>query len=419
MGNCWSASPDKIDGLGYQVPDNYELQRPTAESAKKLDQLIKANNATYGVLWNDRKFHNHLPHALISAYFLGADPKQLTYIYEKVSQTLSPWQEDQPEEVTDEDWEKFLGKREYERGYFDFYSDKINFTKNSWKNTVKRYLVDEHDCLVNGVYGGLTHAIIHLGYAFEVDSAYLAVEALTLNATNYQSYDLKLPNVEKTTNDLMELVEQMRNDEDLDGLYERPSQDGPTACLDRIPEKLAYYTARLHIEDPLSTLKDILQLGALALLATHKDDKPAYSFFLLHLLTSSQEVCEILLSENSDEVIPISLHHKIIQDLWTTVVIVYITQLRPRVKVERVENIEIKSIPKAWQDAVNLVLNGPSKARTDEHFIKAIRALLFCEQFFNDETGFYAKGALQFAQSFSANPHYTGFETTPLLDVKQ
>ena len=45
-----------------------------------------------------------------SSYILGANPDQLTKIYEVESRGLEPWQ-DSPGEISIDDWREFLGKR--------------------------------------------------------------------------------------------------------------------------------------------------------------------------------------------------------------------------------------------------------------------------------------------------------------------
>jgi hypothetical protein len=57
--------------------------------------------------------------ALISAYLLGADERDLDHIYEVESKVLEPWK-DSPGEVTGEDWRDYLGKKEYAIFNFSF-----------------------------------------------------------------------------------------------------------------------------------------------------------------------------------------------------------------------------------------------------------------------------------------------------------
>lgn len=63
MGGIFSrVSAKGIDGIGLTPPAEYGIARPTSASTEKLEQLIRANNHMNAVLFNNRRFHNHLPH---------------------------------------------------------------------------------------------------------------------------------------------------------------------------------------------------------------------------------------------------------------------------------------------------------------------------------------------------------------------
>lgn len=51
-----------IDGIGLIPPEEYRLVRPTPASAEKLEQLIRENNQKNAILFNNKRFHNHVPH---------------------------------------------------------------------------------------------------------------------------------------------------------------------------------------------------------------------------------------------------------------------------------------------------------------------------------------------------------------------
>jgi hypothetical protein len=68
-----SSSSQAIDGLGLEIPPSYGLPRPTPESLRKLNQLLKGNHFTYGFLFNDKAFHNHAPHVCCCTWILLFD----------------------------------------------------------------------------------------------------------------------------------------------------------------------------------------------------------------------------------------------------------------------------------------------------------------------------------------------------------
>jgi hypothetical protein len=403
MGN--RVSSIGIDGLGVRVP--YAIPRPTKESTEKLNQLIRANNASYQVFFNHRKFHNHLPHSLSSIYFLGATPEQLTAMYEEEAEKLDPWLEDSPENITDQNWVDHLGDKAYERGYFDYFSDKISdaswdYSTWDWRKVSKDFLLDHNgENMFDGLVGGLLHPLIHFGYAQELDSGFVAAEALTLTACSYQDLSTFVKPDDKVpkTDDVVSILMEIRNDPSFDE-FDHPSKTSTTKAMERFPEQLNHYTNRLQIDS--TTPEKLIKASAALFAASHKDNDPQYDFFLLHCLTSSHETLELLLAPAvTTSFIPKNVQEKLVRELWFTVVTVYVAQCRPTIKPSRVNDYHIDSKEAAWKEAVDLTLNG--KERFDLHLAKAVRALLFTEQYFAEDTDFYAKAVLQYARNFSEN----------------
>lgn len=179
MGIRFSVTTDSLgdsfqnfDGIGLKRPA--DLPFPTSQSRKKLVQLLLANHHNYNVLCSeDRSSQNILSHVLVSLYYLGASPDQLYSSYEMLVENLIEWEEDSPQEVTLEDWHDFIGKKEYSRGFFDFYKEKIqdDDSGNDWKKTAHYFLTEVFDkgkgseeiCLLSGIFGGSINALIHLG----------------------------------------------------------------------------------------------------------------------------------------------------------------------------------------------------------------------------------------------------------------
>lgn len=416
MGNKLSSSA-AIDGLGTKIP--YAIPRPTAESTEKLNQLIRANNATYAIYFNHRKFHNHLPHSLASIYYLGATPEQLTAMYEREAETLVPWKEDSPQVITNENWTQYFDDKNFERGYFDYFSDKISDAQWDWRKVTRKFLLDKDENMFDGLVGGILHPLIHLGYAQELDSGLVAAEALSLCACEYQDFSRFIdPNPEldhpNPTNDPVKILEEIREDPAFD-IYTSPKQTSPPKTMRDFPEKIRYYTNRLEI-DPKNTLITLLKSSAVLFTASHQDGDPQYDFFLLHCLTSSHESIEILMSSTGDDIIPAAAEERYLKLLWCQVVATYITQCRPSIKPSRVTGYEIESKEAAWKEAVELTLSKGERFY-DLHLCKAIRALLFTEVTYGEENDdFYAKAALQYARNFNKNGYANANGHT--LDLK-
>ncbi|ODQ66362.1 hypothetical protein NADFUDRAFT_45846 [Nadsonia fulvescens var. elongata DSM 6958] len=417
-----------MDGLGHLL-NIKGIRAPTAASKTKLDQLLRGNHHNYGVLWNDQKFHNHMPHILCSAYFLGASPTQLAAIFEECCKPLVEWQEDDVEEIMIEDWYTFLGDKRHERAFKDFYDDAIGDANFDWMTVVHTFLHNDHDRkhnLLFSLVGGLLHPLIHLGYAFEVNDANLASEALVLASTESPSYLPLVANPEniikfpvKAGKKPLDFFLDLRNDSNFDGYYEKPL-DGtiPELLADKYQDIFPYVFG-LDISDYAKTLNDLLSLSSLLLTATHVPHKdPVFSFALLHLLTGTHAACEILLSPKISKVLPETQERQdLIRGLWLNYIVLYIRQLRPKFDHNRVLEYDFQSQPEIadlitsggglitrddmWKRAVFLALN--SEGKFDEHYVKAIRSLAFAETQLAPvgdylvEGDFFAKAALMFA----------------------
>ena len=95
-----------------------------------------------------------MPHVLSSAYILGATEQQLHHIYDAEAAELEPW-EPSPAEIVQSDWRTFLGDKEYQRAYVDFFEDALAMRHHyDWKKVVDEYMFQGKEPLVNALIGG-------------------------------------------------------------------------------------------------------------------------------------------------------------------------------------------------------------------------------------------------------------------------
>lgn len=144
-----SASTVTLDALPVRHVET-DQERP-GRSAK---HLIKANHVNYAVVYKDLQQSNTNAHAICTAYILGANENQLNAIYDEQIKDLEPWRPS-PAEVIDEDWRDFLGDRNYQRAFVDFFEDKLamKFSYN-WKEEMISVLTAGDEPLVNCLIGG-------------------------------------------------------------------------------------------------------------------------------------------------------------------------------------------------------------------------------------------------------------------------
>lgn len=360
----------------------------------------------------------------MSAYYLGATPQQLNEVYESQADVLDQWQEDSPDEVTDQDWRQLRGKKEYTSAWKDYITDKVSeVSADDWASVARSYLYEKKDNLFVGLYGGLVHPLIHLGYAVETDSPLIGIEAIAMCGTEYSDFrstldaaDVTVKDSDKTT-DPLEIITEIRNDKDLNGKIKAQRDYTVPKLIEYQQAKIAYYTQRLRVPDTVdkTLVTSFMKAFALLLSTTQIKGDPQYDFFLLHLLTSSHELFEICLSPLGRKALPPETHKEALRLQWSQAVAMYINAKRPLVKPELLDEVEIESAASAWRTIIDKALTGPQ--RFDSHYVKAIRAFLFAHVYTGDEDLLFTKAAYKFATEFANLDGYGGYNAKRSLDV--
>lgn len=150
------ASRDAPTTISLPPVEVHVLEGNKDRRPRTLRHLLRANHVNHSILYHNLQFDNHLPHILCSAYHLGATPEQLYHIYEVDSKTLEPWK-DSPSQIAEEDWRDFLGEKQYQRAYVDFFEDALAMKHAyNWKELVEKYMFQGDEPLINGLIGGRT-----------------------------------------------------------------------------------------------------------------------------------------------------------------------------------------------------------------------------------------------------------------------
>lgn len=174
------------------------------------------------------------------------------------------------------------------------------------------------------------HPLIHLSYAYEMDSKEVAMEALGLACVEYDflakytedAAYAELPAPQKVASP-MELLIRMSGD---DRFAAFPREPGP-GMLEAVFKKrealiLEYWNA-WDLSDPQKQF-ELSQEAAVALLvATVKPAERNYNFFLVHLLTTSHALRVLL------PFLPPESHMTLIRQWWLLAVAVFISTGRP------------------------------------------------------------------------------------------
>ncbi|CAA9957470.1 DUF4243 domain containing protein [Pyrenophora teres f. maculata] len=387
----------------------HDIETSAEKRPRTLKHLLKANHANYSIIYHDLRFHNHTPHILGSAYLLGGTTEHLNDIYEKEAAQLEPWH-DAPGEITADDWRDFLGKREYQRAFIDFFEDQLVSKKYDVKEVIDEFLLRGKEPLINGIISGLAHPLIHLGYAYELNSKTVAIEALAMGSCFYGSLHKYIDDPKYTKpsphaatgrqTGLLVLLDKVREDKRFDGLYDHRSGDITKVLEEREEAFLEYWNA-WEITNPNEQFQAAQEVGLGLLTGTQAPEKGKYDFFLVHVLTSSHAI-RILLP-----LIPSKFHVSLLRQWWLFALAVFIAQMRPEIDMDSV--IPGDGSEKTWKHVVDKALNGPHS--TDAHYVKALRALKVAEETWGISeaaSSHWLNAAVKFADGFEG---WGGFGT--------
>lgn len=104
-------------------------------------------------------------------------------------------------------------------------------------------------------------------------------------------------------------------------------------------------------------MEALTKTAILLLTTTHKPNDPQFDFFLCHAVTSAYALRTIL------PVLPAKHHTRLIRSHWLLTLFVYLTQMRPSIKPELLEEVDASG--RGWDYIQDTVLRNP-----ETHFMK-------------------------------------------------
>ncbi|KAI5295707.1 hypothetical protein KEM52_000455 [Ascosphaera acerosa] len=416
-----SASGDAADsGAAVHLPPVpvHRIESATERPARTLKHLIRLNHITNAVYFNRQIFHNHVPHLLGSAYMLGATGEQLNKLYESESKPLDRWV-DSPSEITRDDWRDFLGKKEYQRAYVDFFEDEIYHKRYDWEAVVRQYLFEGRQPLFNELVSGVTHPLIHLGYAYELSHPDVAVEALTLATTSYGDRHKYLEDAHYadkpapyTSRSVLEILQRMRDDPQFDGLFTHAGVSNLSALFSKHEDRLLDHwrawdlaptsdaggagaspdrrSLNAQFQQAFYASAALVAGSSTAFIGQGTGTERYHDFFIVHLLTSLHAVRVLL------PIIPAEYHVPLLREWHLMTVALYVTQLRPRVDPDSIAKYPVND--RGWAWVQEQALAGAWAA--DAHFVKAVRAFKVGGETWPEDEAWYLRAALKFIDEF-------------------
>ncbi|CAK7198655.1 hypothetical protein SEUCBS139899_001319 [Sporothrix eucalyptigena] len=441
--------PSVASARGLPPVPVHSVETSPEKRPRTLKHLLRGNHVNHALLHGPHNSrHNHMAHALCSAYLLGATPEQLNKIYDAVAPKLVAWQPS-PAEIADVDWRDYLGDPAYQRAYVDFFEDVLaeHSVAYNWRTVVETYLLgegrrqrgddDDDNVMVEGdqvqqifssradvtndseddtdnhpllhsLISGLGHPLIHLAYAYEMDSRVLAMEALGMSAVTYNPAFEKKFALDESSFDVQ--VSDKLQGLSLQALVDRVAQDRRFTAVapgsmsaesvllappsPKVEEAILEYWHAWDVsggsdKDLTPRVREAQDVAIAMLIASVKPGTHSYNFFVCHVLTTSHAV-RVLLPE-----IPAAMHASILRQWWLLTLAIYVSVGRPAVDPD---NVPTDRKGKGWtyveQQAVS------SRWSTDAHYIKTIRAIKEATRTWGDIRDNYLNAAVWFVDDF-------------------
>lgn len=254
--------------------------------------------------------------------------------------------------------------------------------------------------LINNLISGLGHPLIHVGYAYELSSRTVAIEALGLAACFYNDWHVYLDDPKYTqpapnpTDSLFIILDRISHDSKFDGFDHRGSDNIDVLLNDKMKAAAALeYWNSWTLTNPKDQFAESQKVAVALLVAAEppsgvRDDK--FDFFAVHLLTSSHAVRVLL------PLLPSRFHLPLVRQWWLFTLLVYIAQLRPTINIDTIKLIELEG--RDWNWVTSKALE--SEWKTDAHFVKALRCIKEAGKTWGDPNQFFLKAAIKFGEGF-------------------
>ena len=250
----------------------------------------------------------------------------------------------------------------------------------------------------------VAHPLIHLGYAFEISSREIAMEALGLVATQYNFLHKYLDDARYTRSTTsrglkpLDILGRIAKDERLDGIADHHGVGNLRDLFTNYEEVLMEYWNLWHINSLTAQFQDSQHDAVMLLMATPQGGE--YNFFFVHLLTSSHALRIIL------PLIPTTFHVSLVRQWWLITLALYCIQSRPPVGNNPVSNYDTSNRDWEWVEKEAIA----GKWSLDAHYVKALRAMKAAAQTWGDHDSFYLRAAVRFGDTFSGWGGFTSLD---------
>lgn len=200
------------------------------------------------------------------------------------------------------------------------------------------------------------------------------MEALALTATQYNFFHKYIDDPSYTqpaepelkSSSPLHILNIMNNDKRLGQMFKEPGFDNLGTLFEDYEDIVMEYWNAWSLDDPKKQFQESQEAAVALLVATVRPGTHSYSFFFVHLLTTSHAV-RILLP-----VVPAEFHINLVRQWWLLTIAVYAIFNCPLVDPDYIKPGDVAG--KQWNYVEEKALNGAYS--TDAHFVKGLIAFL-------------------------------------------
>ncbi|KAF2860411.1 hypothetical protein K470DRAFT_258006 [Piedraia hortae CBS 480.64] len=359
----------------------YSRKGISKEATDKTNELLQKNHDQFNIFFNNKGFHNHIAHHLLTIWSLRATEDQVVQAFkdnESYQMPAKEVHEDVLKELYDpKKFSESLGVREYYHEFLIYFQKEIE--QLGWQKAISKHVLEEseNNMLVR-LYAGLVHPIIHLGFGVEFEQPAIVAEALAETAVHrddlaeffHDSEKLAKENDDKSPKSIVQMFDAIYEEKTLrDAIEFRDEDKLGTTERGKIGDRVKKFASQFHVQPNDLERKNAELTNASAYLmgaAPRPNKIVKFDFFLMHTVTSSIFLSAFLRQDwikDSDKARLLAWKSR--YDL-----VEYVARGAPELRIEVIRNYKPKQ-PSGWDVLEDRVVAVPD----DGHAAKTVRAL--------------------------------------------
>ncbi|ETI24533.1 hypothetical protein G647_03902 [Cladophialophora carrionii CBS 160.54] len=365
----------------YHVPDI------SAQAGKIGSQLLQENHDKFHIYFNNGGFHNHIAHHLLTIYALGAGPEEIQKAFDlnqSYQRPQFPIKERNVQSMDDpEEFKKFLGKEQYFHDFEAFFRKQIE--EKGWEQVLNEqvFAKTEHaERILDRMFAGFLHPLIHLGFGVEFKQPAIIVEALAQACIHDGWTGTFLHSAEdaakstKSSKSLVQLINEARaNDKLRESAHWGDGNKLRDGVFVRAPNEMIALASQWHVKPDELEQKTAEMINAAVYFtgAAQKPDKQVkFDFFYMHCVN-----CSIFFSAFIKEPwLKVEDKARLLEWKGRIDLALYVSRGCPELLVDEIKNYHPKNPNDGWSEIIRRVDQFPD----DGHASKLVRALANSEQ---------------------------------------